>query len=223
MPINLRTQNDLKIARILKMSNRIQPRQPRRPGLNLIAKAIRKMSKITQFIVVITAMAVVCSAAFSIGHVSASNLLIASVGGLVVFAGLWIEKDADEDKEKHPGKFSSAKRLIKLRSSIGWWVLMFGIGIEIADAGWTAHEIRRTSTDVNRIDPANLPVLNINAFVKLRVKGNVFPDLTQWDSIPLSTNWGSKRATATLCGNAPNGVLSSIPTMIADDFGIGTG
>ena len=206
------------------MPNRTQSHKPRRPSLNLIAKAIRKMSKSTQVIIVITAVAVVCSAAFPIGHFSASNLFIASVGGLVVFAGLWIEKDADEDKEKHLGKFSSAKRLIKLRSNIGWWALMFGIGIEIADAGWTAHEIRLTSTNVNRIDPANLPVLNVNAFVKLRVKGNKFPDLKQWDSIPISTNWGSKRATATLHGNGPNSVLSSsIPTMIADDFGIGAG
>src|ERR1039457_3746048 len=93
--------------------------------------------------------------AFSIGHVSASNLLIASAGGLIVFAGLWIEKDADEDKEKHLGKFSSAKRLIKLRSNIGWWVLMFGIGIEIADAGWTAHEIRISDAKNN---PANQPI-----------------------------------------------------------------
>ena len=148
------------------MSNRIQSYQLRCPGLNLIAKAIRKMGKSTQLTIVITSMAVVGSAACAIGHFSASNLLIASVGGLVVFAGLWIEKDADEDKEKHLGKFSSAKRLIKFRSNIGWWVLIFGIGIEIADAGWTAHEIRKTEVTAAKNNPLNQPIVSVIAHIE---------------------------------------------------------
>jgi hypothetical protein len=105
---------------------------------------------------------------------------------------------------------------------------MIGIGFEVAIGFAIAKkdgiEELNTTNHLANIDPTNLPVLNINAFVKLRVKGNVFPDLTQWDSIPLSTNWGSKIATATLCGSNPNSVLSSsMPTMISDDFGIGTG
>ena len=138
-------------------------------------------------------------------------IIWAIIGGLIVAAGLVIEEIADLLNERFLGGYKphSSLRLF------GWWMLMFGILIEVADAGWTAHEISLTTANFNRIDPANLPVLNMNAFVKLRVKGNLFPDLTKWDSIPISTNWGSKSATATLSGN--------IPSMISDDFGIGTG
>ena len=101
--------------------------------------------------------------------------------------------------------------------------MIAGVFIEIIVAVVFAVIDVKEKYDIGKkIDPTNFPVLNINALVKLRVKGNVFPDLTQWDSIPLSTNWGSKKATAALCGNAPNGVLP-IPNMVADDFGIGTG
>lgn len=103
------------------------------------------------------------------------------------------------------------------------WVIA-GVTIEIIVAVvFAVMDVRDKYKIGEKIDPTNLPILNINAFVKLRVKGNVFPDLTQWDSIPLSTNWGSKKATAMLSANAPSAPISSIPTMVADDFGIGSG
>ena len=155
-----------------------------------------------------------------------SVALVASIGGMIAFLGLWIEKEADdEEKKEHLASFVDGARDLKVKSKIGWWILMFGIAIEVVTAaGLAVHDVseaKRFNEDVNRIDPANLPVLNINAFAVLRVKGKEFPDLTQWDSIPISTNWGSKITTAALCENTPNGVLQSIPSMISDDFGIG--
>lgn len=149
---------------------------------------------------------------------------LAAVGGLFVLVGLALEKgkDAEWFKSARDSRWQNAK------AKCGWWLLMVGILLEIiigSALAWKDEQENKTvANHMAKIDPENLPILNINAFVKIQVKGNVFPDLTQWDSIPLSTNWGSKRATLTFCGNAPNNILSSsIPTMIADDFGIGTG
>ena len=93
----------------------------RRLGLNLIAKAIRKMKRSTHFIIAITAMAFVGSAVLLISSdfSKLASLLVASAGGLVVFCGLWIEKDADNDREKHPSRLASAKGLIKISSQPG--------------------------------------------------------------------------------------------------------
>jgi hypothetical protein len=155
--------------------------------------------------------------------------VLAMCGGMIVFIGLWIEREADEEeKREHRNNFVKIISDLKLKSKIGWWILMIGIGVEIAmAAGMSFNDALETNKflhDVNRIDPNNLPVLSMNAFVMLRVRGNTFPDLKQWAGIPISTNWGSKISTATLCGDNPHSVLSwSIPTMVADDFGIGTG
>jgi hypothetical protein len=63
--------------------------------------------------------------------------------------------------------------MIKFRSNIGWWVLMFGIGIEIADAGWTAHEIRISDAKNN---PANQPITYLAALVTLDAQSTNFRD-----------------------------------------------
>lgn len=149
---------------------------------------------------------------------------LAAIGGALVFIGLLLESGIDVEKFKNARDL----RWQHAKAKWGWRILMVGIAAEViigfALAWKDEQESKNVATQIAKIDPENLPVLNINAFVKLRVKGNVFPDLTQWDSIPLSTNWGSKQATLTFCGNAPSSVLSSsIPTMIADDFGIGNG
>jgi hypothetical protein len=155
----------------------------------------------------------------------------AFIGGAVVLIGLWMEwrsgkKDEVESEKEWFSDINKFRRRHRKSHAGEFWV-MSGVFIEIIVAvvfvTMDVVDKHKFSEDVNRIDPTNLPVLNINAFVKLRVKGKDFPDLTQWESIPLSTNWGSKKTTLTLCGNAPNSVLPSIPSMIADDFGIGTG
>jgi hypothetical protein len=149
--------------------------------------------------------------------------ILASLGAASVVWGLYLESFAEKSEYLDVEDFRSSKRKSHCgRKWVFWGVIaemVLGFGIAV----WEGHEMIKTDQHMEQIDPINLPVLNINAFVKLRVKGNVFPDLTQWDSIPLSTNWGSKITTATLCGNAPDSVLQSIPSMISDDFGIGTG
>jgi hypothetical protein len=146
----------------------------RHRGLNLIAKAIRKM-KISAKFILITTVAMSFAVVLCLWKSSSvSSLLVAGIGGLYVILGLWIEKDADEDKEKFPSKFAVAKRLVKCRSKIGWWILIVGIGIEIADAGWTAHEINETNKAQHDADPRNLPINSISgyAIVEVRAKGD---------------------------------------------------
>lgn len=53
--------------------------------------------------------------------------MLAGVGGMVVFLGLWIEKEADEKNEKAD---SSSRKPYKTLNEYGWWILMFGIVAE---------------------------------------------------------------------------------------------
>ena len=149
--------------------------------------------------------------------------ILASLGAAAVVWGLYLELFGEKSEYLDIEDFRSSKWKSHCGQKWVFWGVVAEMILGFGIAVWEGHETITTGQHIDQIDPANLPVLNMNAFVKLRVKGTEFPDLTQWDSIPLSTNWGSKRATAALCGNAPNGVLQSIPTMIADDFGIGTG
>jgi hypothetical protein len=147
---------------------------------------------------------------------------VASIGGLVVLIGLGMEECTEVELFKNSEHLKKSKK----HEKAGRFLVMLGVGIEIlVGFGIAAHDVSETkkiSDNVNRIDPTNLPVLNINAFVKIRVKGSIFPDLTQWDSIPISKNWGSETSVAKLCDNGPNSVLQSIPFMVSDDFGKGT-
>ena len=155
----------------------------------------------------------------------------AGVGGVAVLIGLWMElwsgrkDECESEKEWFSGIDQFRRRHRKSHTGEIW--VMSGVAIEIIVAVVFATmdviDKHNFNVDVNRIDPTNLPVLNINAFAVLRVKGKDFPDLTQWDSSALSTNWGSKTATLAFCGNASNSLLSSMPSMVADDFGTGTG
>jgi hypothetical protein len=57
--------------------------------------------------------------------------ILAALGGEIVLWGLWIEKEADEaEKGEHLSNFLDVARGIKLKSEIGWWILMAGIVIE---------------------------------------------------------------------------------------------
>lgn len=73
--------------------------------------------------------------------------LSASIGGMVVFLGLWIEKEAEKEGKKHPTKFGNLRRMTGLKSEIGWWILMFGIAIEIVTSfGLAATESWKSYT-----------------------------------------------------------------------------
>ena len=67
------------------------------------------------------------------------TLLLATVGGVFVAVGLIVEKLAEKIDERFSGGYKAHGCL----EWFGWGLLMFGIFIEIADAGWTASEINR--------------------------------------------------------------------------------
>jgi hypothetical protein len=148
----------------------------------------------------------------------------AALGGGVLLWGLWLEfKEEKKPKKEWFSDLGEYRDRNQKRLSGEKWVIV-GVVIEImVGVVFAVMDVRDKYEIGNEVDPTRLPVLNMNAFVVLRVKGNEFPDLTQWDSIPASTNWGSKITTAALCGNGPNSVLQSIPSMISDDFGTGIG
>ena len=86
-------------------------------------------------------------------------MLLAMVGGIIVAAGLAIEKTADFLDSRFLGEY----RAHKMMELFGWWVLMVGIFIEIADAGWTAMEISRN-------DPHKMPIMALSGWMRLEIR-----------------------------------------------------
>jgi len=69
-------------------------------------------------------------------------VLLAAAGGVAVFIGLLLEKIAEARKQKYAPSFFNPLHWL---ATLGWTILMAGIVIEIADAGWTAHEINKNN------------------------------------------------------------------------------
>jgi len=69
--------------------------------------------------------------------------MLASIGGEIVFLGLWLEKEADEDEIKvHLSNFLGDNRLAKLKQKWGWRILMAGILAEVVfGAGLAALDV----------------------------------------------------------------------------------
>jgi hypothetical protein len=96
---------------------------------------------------------------------------------MVVFLGLWIEKEAEEKNERGGWPlFEPYKRLEEL----GWWVLMVGIALEIftsygiaAKEVWDQLQINR---NVAKNSPLNQPIKSIKADVFLLIRGTNFID-----------------------------------------------
>ena len=84
---------------------------------------------------------------------------------MIVFLGLWIEKDADKEAKMYPSAFARAVKLVRLKAEIGWWVLMAGISIEILVAIGLAireeHVARTTADKIANNDLRNLPIMSI--------------------------------------------------------------
>jgi hypothetical protein len=102
--------------------------------------------------------------------------ILAALGGEIVFLGLWLEKEADEANEKeHISNFLDEVRSIKLKSKIGWWILMGGIGFEVLTATGLAMrddwEIRQIKNDNAKNDRLNQPISEISAFAVIKVSG----------------------------------------------------
>lgn len=85
-------------------------------------------------------------------------VLWAMFGGCIVAVGLAMEEIAELLNDRFLGEYKAHKTLRLL----GWWTLMFGIWIEIADAGWTAYAI-------DRAKPENQPISQITASLILNL------------------------------------------------------
>jgi hypothetical protein len=96
---------------------------------------------------------------------------IASVGGVVVFWGLWIEKRADERLEAmHKEPFRV--RIIKRLENFGWWVLMAGIAAEIITAfTFSARDVYEEWEN----SPRNQPVSTVEAMAEIAIESPLFP------------------------------------------------
>ncbi|HZF00718.1 MAG TPA: hypothetical protein VE344_02370 [Methylomirabilota bacterium] len=97
-------------------------------------------------------------------------LFWATIGAIIVFVGLVLEKFADWLNEKFLGGYKPHKTL----ETFGWFLLMFGIYIEIVDAGWSANDAWQTRQMAN---PWNGPISEISARAFISVKDDSTPDL----------------------------------------------
>lgn len=74
-----------------------------------------------------------------IGEVSV--LIWATIGGILVFVGLAVEKFADWMNDRYLGGTEKPHQSLE---TTGWCVLMFGIFVEITVAGWSANDAWQT-------------------------------------------------------------------------------
>lgn len=146
------------------------------------------MSKTVKAIVI----AIICEVLYGL-YASFSSLwsvvffILAALGGEIVFLGLWIEEEADKaDKKEHLSSFSDEVRRIKLKSKIGWWILMGGIGFEVLAATGLAirddWEIRSAIANAKKNDPRNQPISEMTGVVTIIINGPDFAEREQpWD------------------------------------------
>jgi hypothetical protein len=146
-----------------------------------------------------------------------SSMAWALAGGLFVALGLIIERFSEWLDERFLGEYRAHKK-----SDVwGWRILMFGICIEIADAGWTANEIKGN-------DPRNRPITSISAIATFRIKGDFsppplpYPDLGEMSGAGISffqgTNVSDKIPSIGLGADAANiSILNLIPNNVHPD------
>jgi hypothetical protein len=114
--------------------------------------------------------------------------LVAISGGLLVFRGLWLEKEADEaEKKEHADAFVDQIKSLKLKSKRGWKMLMWGVALETVVAGVFAArdgwEIRQMKNYEVSIDPLNRPILDISATVKFSINKADFSELPPFGNL----------------------------------------
>lgn len=86
----------------------------------------------------------------------------ATIGGIAVFIGLLLEKFAEWMDEKFLGGTYKPHKTLE---SIGWSILMLGIFVEIAVAGWSANDVWQTRQMAIKNDPLNQPIGSATARV----------------------------------------------------------
>jgi hypothetical protein len=108
-------------------------------------------------------------------------VIIAAVGGVIVFVGLLIEKLSEKLDDRFLGKDHEIKAPRGLEF-FGWCILMFGILVEIGVAIWSANDDWQTRQIAIRNDPWNGRILLIEARAYVRFKDDSIADLPPWGS-----------------------------------------
>ncbi len=119
-------------------------------------------------------MNILLSTASSLPSGEIPVLIWATIGGVLVFIGLAVEKFADWMNDQYLG---GPEKPHKMLETAGWCILMFGIFVEIAVAGSSANDAWETRQMAIRNDPLNANISDISAFVWFEVKGADVPDL----------------------------------------------
>jgi len=124
------------------------------------------LSKTAKLIVALILTANLLLFVFSVSY-SWSGLipLLASIGGEIVFLGLWIEKEADEEAKKEEELPSP----LRLKANIGWWLLMAGIFAEVLfGAGLASYDVYGTAKVMAielRLKPRTITEQNRKIFI----------------------------------------------------------
>jgi hypothetical protein len=132
--------------------------------------------------------------------------LAASIVGMIVFLGLWIEKEAEEEEEKkHAGILKRGARATRVKSEVGWWILMVGIFVEIIVGGWFAAS---DAWAIAKMNPKNQNIFDMSAIAWIRTSGD------RQDMVP----WNTQRAASLLLCENNNFNISTFPALNADSF-----
>ena len=93
----------------------------------------------------------------------------ASIGGILVLFGLWMEKGAENDWFLNADDL----RRQKLKAKWGWRFLMLGILVEIgtgaALAGYDVRENIQTAQQIAKNDPLKKPIMSATAVITLSI------------------------------------------------------
>jgi hypothetical protein len=91
-------------------------------------------------------------------------LFWATIGGIIVFIGLTLEKFADWMNERYLAPPLKPHARLEL---VGWWCLMLGIFVEITVGGWAANDAWQTRQMAIKNNPLNQPVTSVSASIFL--------------------------------------------------------
>jgi hypothetical protein len=98
-----------------------------------------------------------------------------SIGGMVVFLGLWIEKEAEEEEKKERfSDFIGPVKRVKSKSDIGWLILMAGIILEVFLGAWISAWDIKSAADEARNSHLKLPIKSIQAQVDFLTEATNF-------------------------------------------------
>jgi hypothetical protein len=139
--------------------------------------------------------------------------IAASIGGIIVLWGLWMENGEEKDWFSSAGDF----RWQKSKAKIGRAAVMVGIAIEIG-IGFamaakdesverkTASQMEQTKTNVLKIDPLNQPIKSVEIQLRCVVEG--------WETVSNTDNRAQYKV------EFVDGNTNLLAAIICDDFRI---